>query len=152
MKNSKYFAKTLIILLLFAVFNCYADDITNKVFVKKDQNGKVIFRLEKIYRSGSEIMMVTSRTNLQGALVVTSRSYLVNGNLVMTESDENKDGTFETIAIYNPPTGDMEIFIRQPDGSVKPASTEILQTYKKQNAKISKFWNDLEKTSSKKDN
>jgi len=34
----------------------------------------------------------------------------------------------------------MEVFTRQPDGSVKPVSTQALQAYQKQNAAISEFW------------
>jgi hypothetical protein len=73
-------------------------------------------------------------------MVVTSRSYLVGGDLVMTEADEKHDGTLQTIAVYHPGTNDMEIFTRQLDGSVKPVSTRTLDAYQKQNAAISEFW------------
>ncbi|HVU07814.1 MAG TPA: hypothetical protein VHG89_04640 [Verrucomicrobiae bacterium] len=137
--------KSLIILILsftLSVFAEDASDITTKVFEKHDKDGKVNLRMETVYRGKTKILMVVSRLNKQGQLVVTSRSYLVGGNLVMTESDENRDGFFETVAVYDSRTDDMEEFIRQPDGSVKPVSTQTLQTYKKQNEAMTKFWRD----------
>jgi hypothetical protein len=64
---------------------------------------------------------------------------LVGGDLVMTESDEHKSGRFDTVAVYHPGTEEMEVFTRLPDGSVTPASTHVVQAYKKQNAEISEF-------------
>ena len=136
--------RALLILLLFvAVRGLAADtsDITNRVFERHGTNdGRVDYRVEYVYRGKTKVLMVRSRRNRQGSLAVTSRGYLVGGDLVMTESDEDGDGVFETIAVYRPGTRDMEVFTRQPDGSVKPVSTQTLQAYKKQNAAISEFW------------
>ena len=84
-------------------------------------------------------MMETFRPNSQGELAISARSYLAGGDLVMTESDEHKSGRFDTIAVYHPGTNEMEVFIRLPDGSVKPASAQVVQAYKKRNAEISEF-------------
>jgi hypothetical protein len=49
----------------------------------------------------------------------------------MIESDENGDGFFESVAVFDPVTDDFEMFTRQADGSVKPVSTEALEAIKK---------------------
>ena len=54
----------------------------------------------------------------------------------MTESDEDRDGFFDSIAVYRAGTTDMEVFIRQQDGSVIPVSGGTLAAFKKQNAAI----------------
>ena len=100
-----------------------------------------IFALWGLSLVGNEkVMMQTFRPNAQGVLAITSRSYLVGGDLVMTESDEHKSGRLDTIAVYRSGSDDMEVFARQSDGSVKPVSMETLQRYKKQQAEISDYW------------
>jgi hypothetical protein len=134
--------KIFVIILLFVAIGCYADDttdITNKVFEKKDKDGKVSFRLERIYRGKDMVMMESFRPNAQGVLVLGTRSYWVGGDLVMMESDDHKSGKLDTVVVYNPGKDDMEVFTRQADGSVKPVSARTLQAYKQQNAAVSDF-------------
>jgi hypothetical protein len=133
--------KTLFIIILFGASLAYADDtnITSKVFEKRDTNGMVNFRMETVYRGKTKVLMTISRPNKDGAMVVTSRNYLVGGDLVLTEADDRHDGTLQTIAIYHPGNDDMEVFTRLPDGSVKPVSTKTLQAYKKQIAALPDF-------------
>jgi hypothetical protein len=133
--------KTLFIIILFCASLTYAADtnITSKVFEKHNKDGSVKFRFETVYRGKAKIMMVRSEPNKDGVMTVTARSFLVGGDLVMTEADDNRDGIFETIVIYHPGTSDMEAFIRQADGSVKPASSKTLEAYKQQSATVSKF-------------
>jgi hypothetical protein len=52
----------------------------------------------------------------------------------MVESDDDGDGTLESIAVFNPDTDNFEMFTRQPDGSVKPVSTQKLDSIKRQTA------------------
>jgi hypothetical protein len=144
MNMKTFFAKiTAALIGICVTLACFADDtsdITNKVFIKKDKDGNSTFRMETVYRGKDKIMMIISRPNKEGVMAVASRSYLVGGDLIATESDEKHDGTLQTIAVYHPGTNDMEIFTRQPDGSVEPVSTQTLDAYKKQNAAISEFW------------
>ena len=131
------------ILFLFCTSFVYAGDtnITSKVFEKRDKDGKIDFRMETIYRGKTKVMLITGRPNKEGVIAVTSRSYLVGGNLVMSEDDENRDGIFETIVIHRSGTNDLEIFTRQPDGSVTPADTKIVEATRKQSAVLDEFWN-----------
>jgi hypothetical protein len=55
----------------------------------------------------------------------------------MSESDKDGDGVFKCISLYRLGTDDLEMFQRQPDGSVKPVSTQTLEATKKQMEVIS---------------
>lgn len=59
-----------------------------------------------------------------------ARGYLVGGEIVMVESDEDGDGLFETITLFPGDLYKMEVFQRQSDGSVKPLDSEALQELK----------------------
>ena len=138
--------RTLVVILLFVAIGCCAgdtSDITSKTFEKTNKVGTVSFRMVTTYRGKEKVMMETFRPNAQGVLTITSRSYLVSGDLVMTESDEHKSGRFDTIAVYRPGTDDMDVFTRQADGSVKPVSTQTLSAYKQQAAAASDFFRGL---------
>ena len=133
--------KTFAILFLFCASVYGADtittnvvgDITTKLFERTAKDGKPEFRFERVYRGKTEILQIMSRPNKQGALAVVSRNYIL-GEDFMTESDENGDGVFELISLHRSGTDDLEMFRRQPDGSVKPVSTQTLEATKKQNA------------------
>src|SRR6185369_1138956 len=85
--------KTFIAFLLLTAFACCAQDtsgITNKVTdIDRDKDGKIDVRIETVYRGKIKVMMIMSRRNQQDTMVVTSRSYLADGKLVMVESDED---------------------------------------------------------------
>jgi hypothetical protein len=136
--------KLFAIFVLLAAVGCHAEDtnsITSKVVERdRDKDGKPDFRVETVYRGAQKVMLVWSKPNVQGILTVTSRSYFAGGNMIMTESDEDRDGVFETLAVYRSGTRDMEVFTRQRDGSVKPVNGQTLAAYKKQNTAISEFW------------
>src|ERR1043166_3808492 len=122
--------KTLIIVLLLFAGRCSAgdsSDISRKVFEKRGKDGKVSFRMETTYRGTKKVMMETFGPDANGVMVISSRSYVVGGALVMTEAGEHKSGKLDTIAVYHPGSHDMEFFSRRSDGSVKPVSTETLQ-------------------------
>lgn len=130
--------KTLVALLLLLAGTCCADDssgITNKVTeIDRDKDGKIDVRIETAYRGQAKVMMVMSRRNQQGVMAVAARSYLAEGRVVMVESDEDADGTFESITVFRPDTDDFEMFTRQADGTVKPVSTQKLDSIKRQKA------------------
>ena len=109
-------------------------DITTKISERSAADGKPELRIETIYRGKTKVLRITSHRDKQGKLVVVSRSYFVNGRLEMVESDDNGDGFFESVAVFNPASGDFEMFIRQADGSVKPMPTEDLDVIKKKKA------------------
>ncbi len=95
--------------------------------------------MESVFRAGERVMVVWSRPNTQGVWEVTARAYYAAGQMVAIESDEDRDGFFESLVVYRSGT-DMEAFTRQRDGSVQPVSAQALAAFKKQNAAISEFW------------
>lgn len=109
-------------------------DITTKVLERTAEEGKPDLHIETVYRGKTKVMMIMSRRNQNGVLAVTSRCYLAGGKLVMVESDEDGDGVFESLTVFNPDTEDFEKFIRQPDGSVKPMSTQSIDATKRMKA------------------
>ena len=133
--------KALVILILLCVSSYGADiittnttaDITTKIFDRRDGDGKPSLRIETVYRDKTKVLVITSHRNKQGVMTVT-RGYMVGGKMVMAESDENGDGAFESVTVFDPATDDFEMFTRQPDGSVKPISTQTLEATKKQAA------------------
>jgi len=139
--------RVLAIILLFVATGCHGQDtngITSKVFERdSDKDGKPDLRVETVYRDGTKVMLIWSKPDAQGVLKVTSRSYLADGKLVMGESDEDGDGTLETITVFTPDTDEFEMFTRQSDGTVKPVSTRKLDSTKRQVAVASKSLSDL---------
>ena len=139
--------KTLALLILFCASVYGADttttnivgDITTKVFERIAKDGKPKMRIETVYRGGEIILQTVSQPNKQGRLVVFSRRYLVNGNVVMSECDNDGRGGFKSILLYQPGTDNLEIFHRQPDGTVKPVSTKYLELIKKQDAVVTEY-------------
>jgi hypothetical protein len=130
--------------LFFVALDCRAQEnraVTSKV-AEHDRNkdGKPDVRLETFYRGAQKVMLVLSHQNAQGVMAATERSYLVGGDMITTESDEDRDGVFETIAVYRPGTDDMDVFKRQADGSVKPVDAQTLAAHKKQNVAIKELW------------
>jgi hypothetical protein len=134
--------KLFAIFILFVALGCRAQDtkdITTKVFERdRDKDGKPDVRIETVSRGKTAILRV--HRTIKGGVTNTARSYMVAGDSVMTESDEDGDGVFETVAIYHPAKTEMEVFTRQTDGSVRPVSAQTLAAYKKQHAAISEFW------------
>lgn len=138
--------KILIAILMFVAFGSYAEDtsdITNKVVETKDKDGKVISRDETTYRGKTAVMEVHSSLNKHGVLVVDYSSYSGGGDLFMVEykGDKNTNGGFmlirpslnigtnQALLGTNQILHEIEMFNRQPDGSVKPVDTQTLKEY-----------------------
>ena len=135
--------KIAIILILICASSYGADittttnivgDITTKIFERVGKDGKPDLRIETVYRGKTKVMIIASRRKQEGAMAITMREYLVDGKLVMVESDESGDGKLESVYVFEPNTDNFEIFARQPDGSVKPVSTQKLDSIKRQKA------------------
>ncbi len=130
--------KTLTVILLFVAIGCYAgdpSDITQKAVDVTNCDG--ILQHCVVTRRGKEMVMSEIYSpDAKGKLVINYRSYCVGGKSVMRESDNHKSGRLDTIVVHNPGTGDMEVFTRQADGSVKPVSTRELLAHKQMDAAV----------------
>jgi len=114
--------------------NTNAPDITTKVVEHERDGGKVRLRVETTSRNGKPILVVFRTT--RASLTKISRSYNVSDSLVMVENDEDGDGVLEAFSLFCPGTQDLEMFIRQSDGSVTPVSNQTLLATKKQMATV----------------
>lgn len=131
--------KTIAILMLFCASLYGADtgtnsNITSKVMEHERDGGKTRLRFETIYRGKTPILRVLQ--TIRDGVTKTSRRYEVDGSLVMVESDEDGDGRFESVTLFRPGTDHLEMFTREPDGSVRPASTKTLHRTRKQLAAV----------------
>ena len=161
--------KTLVIIIVMAITGCFAaetniitsqtrDDglffgfaskvvneppyVASKIYEYKDNHGKCVGSMEEVYRGNDKIMMVMRSLNSLGDLVVSSRSYFIHGDMVMTEMATRKDDKLDTIIFRHIDSDDLEVFRRQADGSVRPASTELVQAFINQNSVMSKMGSD----------
>lgn len=139
--------KTLVAFLMLVALGCCGQDtsgITNKVTeIDRDKDGKTDVRIETLYRGKTKVMMITSRRNQQDVMAVQTRGYLADGKMVMVESDEDGDGTLESVIVFKPNTDTFEMFTRQPDGTVKPVSTQRLDSLTRQSAVASESLREL---------
>jgi hypothetical protein len=65
--------------------------------------------------------------------------------MAATESDEDSDGFFETVAVYREDPEDVKAFVRERDGSVRPAEVKMVDVLRKQNALLKEFWSKPER-------
>ena len=113
---------------------------TKKAEVDRDKDGRPDVRMEIISRDGQKEMMVMSRTDKSGEWKINARSFYVGPHMAVTESDEDGDGFSEMVVIYREDPKDVNAFVRQRDGSVRPAEVKVVETLRKQDAVLSEFW------------
>jgi hypothetical protein len=135
---------------LFVAFviacRCYAGDSTEIRTVvrdspQRDTSGQPIAHLEETFR-GKERILLTMRS-IKGGVTSTTRTFIVGGVEVFVESDEDGNGRFDTIVAINEAKGGLEVFKRQPDGSVKPADEKTVAAFKRQFGAIAGFWDQM---------
>jgi hypothetical protein len=89
-------------------------------------------------------MVVLSKLNARGVWTVGSRAYHVAGKTVLIEGDDDGDGFFETLIVYRTDSDDFEVFTREANGSVRPASKRVLDAHKKQSAAFAEFFQEMQ--------
>lgn len=124
-----------ILLTGFTSFGQDASDITTRVMVvDPNQDGKNVIRVETTYRGNTKVMVTTFRPNKKGVMALYSRTYFANGKATMVEEDDDGDGTLSHFAVFGQSKDDVEMFKRESDGTVKPVSSQALDTLKRQRA------------------
>src|SRR3954470_23094450 len=73
-------------------------DITNRSVIVPGKHGKPDIRCESTYRGKKCIMRVMSEKRPSGKFVPYARSFQV-GHAMVVDSDEDRDGFFEALAI-----------------------------------------------------
>jgi hypothetical protein len=134
---------------MFAAISCFANEtnnVTSEVHEWKGKDGRLVSSYEDFFRGNDKIMMTISSANSQGKMVVWSRSYFLHGEMMMTELAARRNDKLDTILIYHPGTEDLEVFRRKSDGSMIPASTELLQAFANERSVLARLgpdtWND----------
>lgn len=93
----------------------------------KDNNGTNEIKLIQTYRDGKKVLAEVINTKDPKN---SYRCIYVNKAPAMQENDEDGDGFFETIVIYDKDVNIVELFKRSRNGKIYPASKDEL--YKKQ--------------------
>ena len=119
-------------------------EITTKVTeLDGNKDSKADSRFETFYRGGVKVLMVYSRADTNGVMRVNARTYFVNGEIVLSEGDDDGDGVFETIIATHPETEDLEVFTRAIEGDVRPASSRTVAAHKKQMSAVAEFFDEM---------
>jgi hypothetical protein len=143
-------AGLLLVVLVAAASAAEADGLSSKVAeVDRDKDGKPDVRMEVASRDGVKQMMVMSRADESGAWKVTARSFYVGPHMAVTESDEDGDGFFEMVAVYREDPEDVNAFVRERDGAVRPAEAKMVDALRKQDALLTEFWSKPERDPAK---
>ena len=120
-------------------------DITTKSVVVPGRSGKPDIRCESTYRGKVCIMRVFSEKRLSGEFVLYARSFQV-GHAMVVESDEDRDGFFETFAVIEDSEGGrthVEVFRRDHDGTMHAISPQTVKKIEDMIDGIAKFWREF---------
>jgi hypothetical protein len=140
----------LLVVLVAAAGAAEADGLSSKVAeVDRDKDGKPDVRTEVVSQDGVKQMMVMSRADESGRWKVTARSFYVGPHMAVTESDEDGDGFFEMVAVYREDPEDVNAFVRERDGAVRPAEAKMVDALRKQDALLTEFWSKPERDPAK---
>lgn len=136
----------MVVVLVVVCQAAEADGLSSKVAeVDRDKDGRPDVRMQVISRGEAKQMMVMSRVDESGAWKVTARSFYVGPHMAVTESDEDRDGFFELVAVYREGPEDVNAFVRERDGSVRPAEVKMVEALRKQNVLLKEFWSKPER-------
>jgi hypothetical protein len=119
-------------------------DITTKSLVVPGKNGRPDHRWDSTYRGSKCIMRVLSEKRASGEFVPYERGLQV-GHAIFVESDEDRDGFFETLCISEDTDHGrvfVEAFQRARDGTIHPVSAEERKKIEDKLEAMLKFWND----------
>jgi len=129
----------LLALLVSATLSSATDgEVTSKIVEAHGQDGKVNARTETVYRGTNKVMVVTSRRNAKGKMVIEWRKFFTDEKPVIAENDRDGDGQLEVVQLYGPDGAISQTFVRETDGTVKPArklnehELELIQLARKQ--------------------
>lgn len=94
--------------------------------ISSKDNGSFDYVFLKLFRDGSMIFAST----FDGAAGRTMRSYYRQGKLVLGEEDEDGDGNFETMILFDEDEQPLEAFRRTKKGDVRAFSKNKLAELK----------------------
>ena len=119
------------------------DQITTRTLdLRRDRDGIPTVKYEITSRGKKRVMMTRLERDGSGTFVPSSRAYYVGDTLAAIESDEDRDGFFETLILRDHSSTEVrvEAFIRSPDGSVRPMDAAGLDRIKATDSFWKEFW------------
>jgi hypothetical protein len=117
-------------------------DITTKSVVVPGKRGTPDIRCESTYRGKICIMRVMSDKRASDEFVPYARSFQV-GHALVVDSDEDRDGFFETFAVMEDAEGGrthVEVFRRDRDGTMHTISAQELKKMEDMISGVATFW------------
>ncbi len=130
---------TMILGMLLSCTSVAEDEVTVKRSERK-RDGQVVRTTESFFRNGKQILLVVKTRGTNGTWKVT-RSYEIGKDVSLSESDEDSDGHFETLIIFQEGKS-LEAFDRMKEGNVVPFSPAKLDALRKQFSELSEFFED----------
>lgn len=106
--------------------------VARKEEVSLKDNDQIDYVFVKLFRDGKMIYAST----FYAAENRTIRSYYHQGKMVMAEGDEDGDGFFETMILFDAKEQPVEAFSKSKDGTVTQFTNEKLAELKKSFAKF----------------
>ena len=118
--------KSLAKLLLLVLAVAAAVGAADHAFVRTERKllGDDGVAIEKTYRGETLLMEVIERGNRK------TRAFLVDGSVVATESDEDGDGFFERLTVFDSNGEAFECFTRTTNGLVVPMDPAVMEDLK----------------------
>lgn len=106
--------------------------VARKDEVSIKDNGTIDYVFLKLFRDGT----MTYASTFNKAARNTIRSYYHQGKMVVEEGDQDGDGFFETLILFDAAEQPVEAFSRSKDGTVAEFSKEELSKLKQSFAKL----------------
>lgn len=109
------------------------ETFTDKVLVARKEevsvkdNGQIDYVFVKLFRDGE----MTYSSTLHKSETRTIRSYYKDGKMAVSEGDEDGDGFFETMILFDAKEQPVEAFSKTKDGTVTQFTKEKLAELKK---------------------
>ena len=132
--------RVLLISLIFVVAAVAGEFAILRTY-KKTVSGSGV-TIERTYRGDKCILLEMDDKNRNQK----TRMYVMNGKSVVGESDEDGDGFYETVTIFDQKGEVFERFIRSTNGSVTPMDSAKLQYLKSRKATADQMLSDYIRT------
>ena len=114
-------------------------EATSEVFDKDLPHGEGHVHAQRFYRGKTRILMIDQKT--VAGLTKTSRVFIL-GDVTVYESEDDGDGRFKSVVLYNEKTKQLEGFVGKRDGSAVPFDAKPIAATKEQFEAMSSFWSE----------
>ena len=114
-------------------------EATRQVVDKDLSNGRGHIHAERFYRGKTRILSIDQKT--VAGQTKTGRVFVL-GDVTVYETEDDGDGRFKSVVLYNDKTKQIEGFIGKRDGTAVPFDAKTLAATKEQLELWSSFWSE----------